>query len=70
MLELRTLLLDLRKLGLPLLQRAVIAAPGEDAVGPGDRMAGEGADDDHRQRRHRRPADQPENALRYPPMTS
>jgi hypothetical protein len=62
--ELRMLLLDLPKFGLPLLQSAVIAAPREDSVRAGDRMAGECADDDHRQGWHCHPADQPENTVR------
>src|SRR6185369_791384 len=55
---------NLRQLGLSLLQSTVIAAPGKDPVGAGNRMASEGTDDDHRQGRHRHPADQPENAVR------
>ena len=66
MLERRMLALDLRKLGLPLFERKVIAAPGEDPVWPGDGVAGESADDDHRQGRHRDPADQPEDTIRTP----
>ena len=53
----------LRKLSLPLVERAVITAPGEQAIRTCDRMAGEGADDNDRQRRHRRPADQSQNAI-------
>ena len=66
MLELRTLPSRCAELRLTLLKRTMIAAPGENPVGAGDRMAGEGSDDDHRQRRHRRPANEPENAVRPP----
>src|SRR5579884_2127234 len=41
-LELGALLVDLGELGLPLLELAMIAAPGEDSVFAGDRMTGEG----------------------------
>src|SRR5205085_10528477 len=64
MLELRMLTLDLRKLGLPLLERMVIAAPGEDPVRPGDGVAGERPHDDHSEGRHRHPADQPQDTVR------
>ena len=50
--------LELGQFDLPLAKVAVIAAPGEQAVGPGDGMAGKGADDDQRQRRAHRAADQ------------
>ena len=50
--QLGALCLELRQLGLAHVPGAMIAAPGEQAVGPGDRMAGEGADDEQRQRRH------------------
>src|SRR5690554_7006582 len=50
-LELGPLLLELSEFRLPLLERMVIAAPGEDSVRAGNRIAGEGADDDQRQRR-------------------
>ena len=67
--ELRMLLFDLRELDLALLQRPVITAPGEDAVRARDRMTGEGADDDHREGRHRRVRIRPK--MRFaPPMTS
>src|SRR6185312_2188933 len=65
-LELGSLLLNLGKLGLPLLELAMIAAPGEDPVFAGDRVTGEGADDKHRQRGHRGPADHGENSARSP----
>ena len=65
-LQLRLLLLELRQLGLPLMKSAMIAAPGEYAVRARDRMAGEGADDDQRQRGKRRAADQLEDALGLP----
>ena len=39
--QLGLFLLKNGKLSLPLVQRAVIAAPGEQAVRPGDRMTGE-----------------------------
>src|SRR5689334_18663790 len=45
MAQLRLLLFELRKFGLPLLERAMISAPGEDSVGSRDRMTREGADD-------------------------
>ena len=45
-LEFRLLLLELRELGFPLLECAMIAAPRENSVRPRDRMSGEGADDD------------------------
>ena len=41
-LELRALLFDLRELGLALLKRVVIAAPGENPVFPGNGVAGKG----------------------------
>ena len=66
MLELGLLLLELRKLNLPLLQSAVITAPGEDSVRPGNGVAGERADDDQRERRKRRPANKFENPLPTP----
>src|SRR5690242_20907937 len=66
MLQLRPLLLQLRELRLPLLERAVIAAPGEDSVRSGNGMAGEGADDDQRQRGKCRAANKLENALPTP----
>src|SRR3569623_1827635 len=53
--QLVTLLLDLRQLLLASHQRVMIAAPRQQPVVPGDRMSGKGADDDQRQRRHRRP---------------
>jgi hypothetical protein len=56
--QLRTLGLELRELRLALLKRPMVAAPREDSVGPGDRMAGKGPDDDQRQRRRRRPANE------------
>ena len=62
MAQLRALGLELGQLGLALVQSAVIAAPGEQSVGPGDRIAGEIADDDQRQRGHRRAADQSQTA--------
>ena len=73
--QLRALGLELGELGLALVQAAVIAAPRQQAVGPGDRIAGEIADDDQRQRRHRRTADQsqaargPSHALQRITMT-
>src|SRR5688500_1804500 len=62
MLEPRALLLDLGELDLPLLERAMIATPGEDSIGSGDRMAGKGPDHDQRQRRQRRASDHRGNA--------
>src|SRR5512146_921462 len=59
-LELGLLLLQLRKLGLPLLKGTMIAAPGEDPVRPCDRMSGESPDDDQGQRRHCRAANETE----------
>ena len=56
--KLSAFLVELRKLALALLQSTVIAAPGKDTVGSGDRMGREGPDDDQRQRRHGRPTDQ------------
>ena len=50
--KLHPLLFEPGEFDLTVLERAVIAAPGEQAVRPGDRMAGEGTDDDQRQRRH------------------
>src|SRR5690348_14000187 len=66
MLELGPLLLKLCKLRLPLLQGAMIAAPGENSVGPGDRVAGERPDDDQRKRRRRRATDQAQTARSTP----
>jgi hypothetical protein len=66
MLELRPLLLDLRQFGLSLLKLAMLAAPREDSVRPRNCVPGESSDDNHRQGRHRHPADQRENAVRSP----
>src|SRR5690348_16647936 len=66
MLELGPLLLKLCKLRLPLLQGAMIAAPGENSVGPGDRVAGERPDHDQRKRRRRRATDQAQTARSTP----
>src|SRR5690348_10662176 len=66
MLELGPLLLKLCKLRLPLLQGAMIAAPGENPVGPGDRVAGERPDDDQRKRRRRRATDQAQTSRSTP----
>ena len=66
MLELRSLLLELREFALPLLERVMIAAPGKDSVRSGNGMAGEGADDDQRQRGKCRAANKFENALPPP----
>ena len=52
-----------RKLGLLGLQVAMIAAPCEQAVGPGYGMAGEGADDDQRQCGAHRAPDQSDIVL-------
>ena len=66
MAQLGALLLDLGELGLTLQESAVIAALGKNSVGPGDRMAGERPDDDQRERRHGRPADQSKALSRSP----
>ena len=58
MLQLRLLLLQLRKIGVALLESAMVAAPGEDPVRPGNRVAREGSDDDQREGRKRRAPDE------------
>ena len=65
-LQFGALLFDFAQLRLPLKQGAMIAAPRKNAVGAGNRMAGERADDDHRQGRHGDPANERENAVRSP----
>jgi hypothetical protein len=44
----------------------MVSAPGEDSIRPGKGMAGEGADNDQRERGERRTADQFEDALSSP----
>src|SRR4051794_34722254 len=66
MAQLRALCLELREFNLALLQRAMVPSPGEDPVGPGDRVAGEGPDDDQRQRRRSRAANELKNAVPTP----
>ena len=58
--KLSAFLIDLRELGFPLLERAMVAAPRENPVRPRDGMSGEGADDDQGKRGRGRAAYQTE----------
>ena len=55
--------LEPRQLRLPSLQVAVVSAPGEQTVRPGNSIAGEIADDDQCKRRPKSTADQTRNSI-------
>ena len=64
--HLRALLFQLRKLRLPFLERAMVAAPCKQSVRPGYRMTRECPDDQKSQRGQRRTADQSKAFRRIP----
>ena len=66
MLQLRLLLFELRKLGFAMFEGAMVSAPCEHSVRPGDGMASKGSNDNEGQRRERRAPDQLENAVPSP----
>ena len=61
------LVLELCELNLPLIEVAMITTPGKQSIWTGDGMAGEGADDRQRQRRHCRAADQSDASVSCAP---